>query len=85
MISRDDVIAAYRLFLGRDPESEDVVAFHMKSPSREALSVTMMRSPEFVARFKAATTTIDYVPVEQVFHPRGEVRLDASRGERAAV
>jgi FkbM family methyltransferase len=48
-VSRDEVIWAYRLFLGREPESEDAIRHHMKSNSRSALRENMARCPEFLA------------------------------------
>lgn len=45
--SRDDVIAAYRLFLDRAPESEDVIASHLALPDRIALIERLAGSDEF--------------------------------------
>ena len=48
-ISRDEVIWAYRMFLGREPESEDAILDHMKCNSRLALREQMARCPEFLS------------------------------------
>ncbi|WP_165803959.1 hypothetical protein [Limnohabitans planktonicus] len=48
-IGRDEVIAAYRLFLRRDPESEAVIAPRL-GMSRENLLSTFVMSPEFLQR-----------------------------------
>ncbi len=48
-MGRDDVIAAYRLFLRRDPESDAVIAPRL-GMSRENLLSTFLMSPEFLQR-----------------------------------
>ena len=48
-ISRDEVIWAYRMFLGREAESEDAIRHNMKCNSRLALREQMARCPEFLA------------------------------------
>lgn len=49
-VSRDDVSWAYRTFLGRAPENEEVVAGHMRHPSVRALVQTFIDSPEYQRR-----------------------------------
>ncbi len=46
-VDRDDVIAAYRLILGREPESEAVIRGHMKNQSLQSLRETFLNSEEF--------------------------------------
>jgi 2-polyprenyl-3-methyl-5-hydroxy-6-metoxy-1,4-benzoquinol methylase len=47
-VSRADVIAAYRLILGREPENEAVIAWHQRHSSNvAALRRTMLESAEF--------------------------------------
>jgi len=46
-VSRDDVISAYRLLLGREPESEDAIQSHMQYPTVDALRGHFIRSAEF--------------------------------------
>jgi len=48
-VGRDEVIAAYRLFLRRDPESDDVIAPRL-GITREKLLSTFIVSPEFLQR-----------------------------------
>ena len=48
-VGRDEVIAAYRLFLRRDPESDAVIAPRL-GMAREKLLGTFMVSPEFLQR-----------------------------------
>jgi hypothetical protein len=51
MISRDDVIAAYRLFLGREPENQEVVKAAVEGyGSVDQLSDAFIHSDEFAAR-----------------------------------
>src|SRR5437016_12006140 len=45
--ARDAVIWGYRLLLGRDPESEDVVKAAMRFPSPEAFVRAIVTSAEF--------------------------------------
>jgi SAM-dependent methyltransferase len=49
LISREDVIWCYRVMLGREPESEDVVAQHMRFSNLGAMRQAMLRSSEFQA------------------------------------
>jgi hypothetical protein len=49
VVGRDEVIAAYRLFLRRDPESDDVIAPRL-GITREKLLSTFIVSPEFLQR-----------------------------------
>jgi FkbM family methyltransferase len=47
-VTRDEVIWAYRMFLGREPESEDVVRLHMKCENLLSLREEFIRAPEFL-------------------------------------
>jgi len=49
VVGRDEVVAAYRMFLRRDPESEAVIAPRL-GIARERLLSTFMVSPEFLQR-----------------------------------
>ncbi|MEO1206030.1 MAG: hypothetical protein AAFV45_06835 [Pseudomonadota bacterium] len=53
-LTRSDVIWAYRLILGREPDNEDVIAHHAKMPSLAALRRALLRSPEFQRRLPFA-------------------------------
>lgn len=46
MVSREEVIWAYRTLLGREPESETPIAFHCANSNFEALRRALIRSPE---------------------------------------
>lgn len=48
MVSREQVVEAYRLILGREPESEDAISNHMAAhKDLESLRLAMLHSPEF--------------------------------------
>lgn len=50
-VSRDDVIAAYEMILGRPPESEEVIDLHAGTHSdRMALGAALLTSPEGQSR-----------------------------------
>lgn len=51
MVSREDVIYAYRFLLRREPESEDVIQHHMEAaPNFNSLRLSFERSPEYRRR-----------------------------------
>ena len=50
-ISREDVIWIYKIFLGRDPESEDVIEFQVNSGNdRMQVISQIMKSAEFASK-----------------------------------
>jgi hypothetical protein len=52
VISRDDVIIAFKLILGRAPESDAVIAAHQLSTLSD-LRLVLLRSKEFAEKYKA--------------------------------
>lgn len=48
MLTRDEIIWAYRMILGREPESEDAIQAFNAIPNIEALRRMMMGSQEFI-------------------------------------
>ncbi|WP_198376284.1 sulfotransferase family 2 domain-containing protein [Neoroseomonas rubea] len=52
-ITRDDVLAAYRTLLGRDPESEDVVVARLGQDTVASLRAEIMASAEYQRRRQA--------------------------------
>src|SRR5205823_8859335 len=48
-MSRDAVIWGFRFILGREPESEAVIAAHSAARDPEHLADLLMRSPEFIS------------------------------------
>ena len=57
-VGRDEVIAAYRLFLRRDPESDAVIEPRLGLP-REKLLSTFMVSPEFLQRAESVKLVLE--------------------------
>jgi SAM-dependent methyltransferase len=53
MLSDRTVIDAFRLILGREPESEAVIAFHREMGSEAALRRALLESAEFAAQYAA--------------------------------
>ena len=49
-VSQDAVIWAYRLLLGREPETAQIVTAHQKLPSAERLVRDILNSREFLRR-----------------------------------
>jgi SAM-dependent methyltransferase len=47
-VSRDEVVWSYRILLGREPESEDVVQLHLRNKEMSTLRESFLRSPEHV-------------------------------------
>lgn len=51
-VSRDDVIAAFRFILGRDPEGEKVIEAHQNVASATDLRQILLRSTEFAEKYR---------------------------------
>ena len=49
-VTRADVEHAYQLFLGRPPENEEAIQFHLSAPSIEVLHAHFRNSPEVIGR-----------------------------------
>lgn len=62
VISREDVVAAFRAMLGREPESERAIAFHRTHASLGALYAALAESAEYRQRTR--------VPASPSFHQR---------------
>jgi FkbM family methyltransferase len=56
-VSREDVIAAYEMFLGRKPESESAIAFAQNCSDRRSLGRHIIASPEFRELNKVPSAT----------------------------
>ena len=46
-VTRDDVLSAFKMLLGRGPKGERAIAAHLRCTSIQQLRLTIMRSPEF--------------------------------------
>jgi 2-polyprenyl-3-methyl-5-hydroxy-6-metoxy-1,4-benzoquinol methylase len=62
-ISRAEIIAAYRAFLGRDPENDEVIEYHMNLPSLEQLLSGFISSEEFRERRQLGFKPLYWAPV----------------------
>lgn len=52
-LTREDVISGFRHLLGREPESEETIAHHMRLGTLEDLRRTLVRSEEFASAYPA--------------------------------
>jgi SAM-dependent methyltransferase len=73
-VSPDDVRAAYRLILGRPPESEAIVAFHQQHASVDALRLAFFSSEEFRSQALLAPSRQNV----SLFAPRQAIETAAS-------
>lgn len=66
-VTREEVIAGFRLILGRDPGDEASIAAHMRIRDAMELASVLLRSPEFARspRFKDFLTVREREPVAQ--------------------
>lgn len=72
MVSREQVVEAYRLILGREPENENAIGSHMAAHQDvESLRVAMLHSPEFR---RAALYSPWLLPLDEC--PRIEVETE---------
>src|SRR5580692_47646 len=77
MIDAEGVRAAYRLILGRDPESDEVVRNYQKCETVEELQTILLNSREFQTNTKDRCKPLDWPPMT--------VELDASPEHLAAM
>lgn len=81
--SREEVIWAYRMFLGRDPESENVIEAQMAAPDLRHLREAFVGSDEF-RRGLGATGQLP--PVGRFFGvARTDIDLECSDGDLQAM
>src|SRR5712691_4597118 len=57
MVTREEVIWAYRLLLGREPENEAAISVHSQYPDTETLRRAFLDSEEFNGATKAGLVT----------------------------
>jgi hypothetical protein len=76
-VSREDIEAAYRLILGRAPESEDAIRAHESCPDLDSLRRTFLASEEFQSNFKSATNP-DALALRPVTLPPLNVEVSTS-------
>lgn len=81
----EDVAAAFRELLGRDPESEQVIEEHLSHGNAAALRAVIMSSAEFQARFAALAKAVAATAGEgAATHPAAPAGEPARAGSRAA-
>jgi 2-polyprenyl-3-methyl-5-hydroxy-6-metoxy-1,4-benzoquinol methylase len=80
MISHDDVRAAYRLLLGREPESEQIVEEQARVESLEILRQQFLHSEEFRAKFESSLRVGRYLDVA-----RSEIEVDSTPEQLARM
>jgi len=56
-VSREDVVAAFRFILGREPEGEGVLEAHQRVASPSELRSILLRSTEFAEKYAKLLTT----------------------------
>jgi len=74
-LARDDVVACYRAFLGRDPENESVIDLQIaQSPTLEHLLKEFINSNEFTVKRGSKVSFED--GVVSVFHSRNTDKIE---------
>jgi len=82
-VTRDEVIWAYRLFLGRDPESESAIQLHTQWANIETLRENFMLSPEFSNILSSTKkSTFPFLPLDVA---KIEVDTTASDAQLSAI
>jgi 2-polyprenyl-3-methyl-5-hydroxy-6-metoxy-1,4-benzoquinol methylase len=78
MLGRDDVIAGYRVILGREPENEQVIEHHRHFASRSDLFTALLQSDEFRDSYRQRLAAPKVITLDQL----DEVAADFQRGDR---
>lgn len=84
MLPRETVIAAFRLILGRPPESEAVISHHQGLGTEAALSERILASAEFARRYRALNADAPS-PISAVLPPMDAVELTDDPGDLAKM
>ena len=66
MVSRAEVIESYRVLLGREPESEDVIGHHLHFATTPELCAAIVHSTEFQNNFRARFSAEKLFDVHQI-------------------
>lgn len=86
MVSRDDVVAAYQHFLSRDPESEQVIAYHQTHASTAVLRREILQSAEFASLYQQITEPVSAEPLgADTLAPLRPIETEATGPTRAAM
>ena len=82
-VSKDEVTWAYRMILGREPESDDVVRMQMTSQNLSSLREGFLRSPEFARTMIGSSTICPQAPIMPLDLPRNEIEHVATASQLA--
>jgi len=86
MVSRNDVVAAYRLILGREPENEQVVEGWMQAESVDHLRQGFMSGTEFRTKLGSKEFFANVASVGRHLHgPRMQLDLNLSPAQLNAL
>jgi SAM-dependent methyltransferase len=86
MLTRDDVVGAYRYFLGREPESEAVIRSWQKVERIDDLRAAFMKSDEFQAQIaNARSMDAPLIVGRHASSPRMDVELAGPPEELARM
>lgn len=80
-VSRDEVIWCYRMILGREPESDDVVRVKMKSENISSLRETFLRSMEFREKRNDLSVNSQLPPFLPLDLPGNEIEHEATAAQ----
>jgi len=72
MVSRNEVISAYRGILGRSPESEEVIISHLRCDSLEELLSKFLSSPEFTRSTAGRLNPLEWPAIEVEVDTNGQ-------------
>lgn len=80
MVSQDDVVAAYRFLLGRDPENDAAITYHRRHLSRAALRQEILRGTEFANNYRQINLGTDvFTKDEESFPPVLQIETEPDR------
>jgi len=80
LVTREDVLNAYRFVLGREPENSEVITTHLNFPTVKALREHFMASEEFVSSTYGLLTVGRYAE-----RTRQEIQIDCADEELDAM
>jgi SAM-dependent methyltransferase len=81
-IKREDVVAAYRIFLNREPENEDAIKYWLEQDSISELRNTFLRSAEYRSRMNLGS-----IPSMSGLEPKmiSEIDKDIAKEDLEAI
>lgn len=82
-ISKEEVVWAYRMILGREPESEDVIKKQMKNKDISAIRETFLNSPEYIQKCNLAVGNMEKFTFFPLDLARNEIEHEATEKDLA--